>query len=272
MYYPEKLKRDTSIAGFIPAILCLSIGAILSILFGIRYGFISISLFFVLYAGFSMVVYFRIKNLSYLVSAAWQFLIGFFLAAHPVSRLIIIRDSRVEGLLFFILLVVTIWLFYLVFNRKAKWKGREVFELASLPIDTSLNGFTERPRPSGSTEYTMNQLKGFAEFLRRNLIAMPFAEETKIVLVPVRMGDEFNFIFHSAKFRQTRTWIAFDFQGNVTVNISKKDYLYYREELTFDQLCENLGKLFIDFMEYYKNGEAARIIYRLDELKVSLTS
>jgi len=149
MYYSKKLKRDTNIAGFIPALFCLSIGAIMSILLGIRYGFISISIFFILYACFSLVIYFRIKNISYLVSAIWQLLIGFFLASHPVSRLIVIRDSKVEGLLFFILLLVTIWLFYLVFNRKAKWKGREVFELASLPVNTSMNGFTERPHPSG---------------------------------------------------------------------------------------------------------------------------
>jgi hypothetical protein len=272
MFYPEKLKRDTGIAGFIPAMLCLSIGAIMSILWGIRYGFISVSVFFILYACFSLVIYFRIRNLSYLVASIWQFLIGFFLASHPVSRLIVIRDRKVEGLFFFILLVVTFWLFYLFFNRKAKWKGREVFELASLPIDTSMNGFTERPRPSGKAEYTLNQLKGFAEFLRKNLIAMPFEEEKQIVLVPVRMGDEFSFIFNPVGFRHSRSWIAFDFQGNVTVNISKKDYLFYREELTFDQLCDHMGKLFIEFMDHYKKGEADRIIYRLDELKLSLTS
>jgi hypothetical protein len=186
--------------------------------------------------------------------------------------MIVIRDSKLEGLFFFILLVVTFWLFYLVFNRKAKWKGREVFELASLPIDTSMNGFTGRPRPSGKAEYTLNQLKGFAEFLQKNLIAMPFKEDKQIVLVPVRMGDEFAFILHPAGFRQSRSWIAFDFHGNVTVNISKKDYLFYREELTFDQLCDNMGNLFIEFMEMYKKGEADRIIYRLDELKLSLTS
>lgn len=272
MFYSEKLKRDTNIAGFIPAILCLSIGAIMSILWGIRYGFISVSLFFVLYAVFSLVVFLRIRNISYLVAAFWQLLIGFFLASHPVSRLIIIRDEKVEGLFFFILLVVTLWLFYLFFNRKAKWKGREVFELASLPVDTTLNGFTERPRPSGKSEYTKNQLKGFAGFLQKNLIAMPFEEEKQIVLVPVRMGDEFPFIFNPAGFRRTRTWVSFDYLGNVTVNISRKDYLFYREEFSFDQLCDNLGRLFIDFMELYKKGEAERIIYRLDELKLSLTS
>jgi hypothetical protein len=69
-----------------------------------------------------------------------------------------------------------------------------------------------------------------------------------------------------------RTWIAFDSEGNITVNISKADYMDFRDELSFDQLCENLGKLFAEFMEYYRKGEAGRIIYRLDELKLGVTS
>ena len=58
----------------------------------------------------------------------------------------------------------------------------------------------------------------------------------------------------------------------MTVIISRKDYLGYKEELSFDQLCENLGKLFIKFMEYYRKGEADRIIYELNEIGLGLTS
>jgi len=88
----------------------------------------------------------------------------------------------------------------------------------------------------------------------------------------VKMDDEFGYLFRPEKFRQSRSWIAFDFQGYVTVNISRRDYLDYKEELSFDQLCDNLGKLFIKFLEYYRKGEAERIVYKLNELGLGLTS
>ena len=197
---------------------------------------------------------------------------GLYVLSRPKLRLISFFDERIAALIYFLLLAATIWLLYLYFRRKAKWKGREVFELASISIETSKNGFTARPRPTGKIEYTLNELKDFADFLQKNLIAMPFKETDRLVFVPVKMGDEFSFIFYPEKFRASRSWIAFDYHGNVTVNISKRDYLDYREELSFDQLCENLGVLFIEFFEYYKKGEQQRIIYKLDELGLSLTS
>jgi hypothetical protein len=198
--------------------------------------------------------------------------VGLYVLSRPRLRLVTFFDERIAALIYFLLLAATVWLLYLYFRRKAKWKGREVFELASITIETSKNGFTDRPHSSGKAEYTLNELKGFAEFLQKKLIAMPYMETNRVVLVPVKMGDEFNFIFYPSKFRMTRTWIAFDFDGNVTVNISRRDYLDYLEELSFDQLCKNLGQLFIGFIEYYKKGEADRIVYKLDELGLGLAS
>ena len=34
---------------------------------------------------------------------------------------------------------------------------------------------------------------------------------------------------------ENTTWISFDYEGNVSVNISQKDYLKYKENLTFNQ-------------------------------------
>ena len=56
--------------------------------------------------------------------------------------------------------------------------------------------------------------------------------------------------------------------GNVLAQISKKDYLEYKEALAFDQLVESLGLLFIDFFEKYKKGEESRIMYELNQLKM----
>lgn len=272
MYYSRRLKNDYSLTGLIPAMIGISFIALTTITYGKRIGFYAASLFFIIYAGFSLYIYTRTKNLSYLVASLWQFLVGLYVLSRPKLRLVTIFDERIGALIYFLLLAATVWLLYLYFRRKAKWKGREVFELASISIETSRNGFTERPRPSGKAEYTLNELNDFAGFLQKNLIAMPYRETNRIIMVPVKMGEEFTYIFNPGKFRLSRSWIAFDFHGNVTVNISKRDYLDYREELSFDQLCENFGELFIEFLEYFKNGEQERIIYRLDELGLGLTS
>jgi hypothetical protein len=66
------------------------------------------------------------------------------------------------------------------------------------------------------------------------------------------------------------TWVAFDYDGNVTVNISKEDYYEYRENLSFDELCESLGNLFTEFLEMYKSGKGVRIIDRLNDLKICI--
>jgi hypothetical protein len=271
MYFTRKLKQDFSITGFIPAIMCLSISTFIWIFIGKKEGLFSIAIFFVLYAFFSIWIYSRTKNLSYLAASVWQMLSGSWIASNTTFSLIPGINAKVTGLIFFLFLASTVWFFYLVFTRRAKWKGREVFELASMSIAPQPDGFTERPRPAGRSEYTKNDLIGFAEFMRKHLIAMPYFEENRIVFVPVKMEDEFGYMFNPEKFRQNRSWIAFDFQGNVTVNISKMDYVGYKEELSFDQLCENLGKLFIEFMKYYRKDEADRIVYKLNELGLGLT-
>lgn len=272
MYYQRRLKNDSKITGLMPAMIVLFISLLTGITFGIKAGFFAVSISFIVYACFSFYVYLRIMNLSYLAASLWQFLIGLYVLSRPKLRLVPFFDERSAALVYFILLATTVWLLYLYFRRKAKWKGREIFELASMKIETAENGFTRRPRPSGKTEFTLSEIKEFAFFLQKNLISMPFQETNRMVFVPVKMGDEFNFIFSPQNFRRTRSWIAFDYNGYVTVYISKRDYLDYREELSFDELCENMGVLFIEFLDYYKKGEAERIIYKLDELGLGLTS
>jgi hypothetical protein len=272
MYYPRKLKQDFNITGFIPAMLCLLLGAIVWILIGEKEGLLSVAVFFVLYAGFSFWIFMKTRNLSYLAGSLWQLMFGLFTVSRPRYPLLSSFNVQVSQLIVVCLLASTVWLLYLVFTKRAKWKGREVFELASISTEPESDGFTERPRPAGTAVYSKDDLIGYVRFLRINLVAMPFFEDTRVVFVPVKMDDEFKYIFNPDKFRQNRSWIAFDFQGNVTVNISKIDYVDFKEELSFDQLCENLGKIFIGFMEYYRKGEADRILYKLNELGLGLKS
>lgn len=266
MYYKRKLKPDINFSwAILPPLFIIFLFAFAVTFFGIHAGLVVLFVSFLTYSVFSLAVYFRTRNNAFLAAMLMQICFAFFFATVP-EGILPFPEKKMAWFIYFCALVVGIWIIYLAATKKSKWKGREIFELASQPVELSADGFTERPRPAGKAEYTFNELKGFAEFLRRNLIAMPYAEDNSIVLVPVKMGDEFIFMFNPEKFRLERSWISFDFTGNVIVNISKKDYLDFRDEVSFDQLCENLGRLFINFMEYYKKGEAERIIYKLNEL------
>ena len=78
----------------------------------------------------------------------------------------------------------------------------------------------------------------------------------------------FGFILGLKSDYTDETWVAFDFDGNVSVNISHRDYLNYKEALSFDQLCESLGNLFVGFVEMFHRGEGVRIIDRMNALGI----
>lgn len=272
MYLNRKLRSGLGMAGLIPAAICIIVFSFSLILFGPGEGIAAVGLFFILYAGFSLWIFSQTRNLSYIAASLFQFFFGLFILTHPKLSIIKGTDPRINGMLLVLCLVSTGWLIYLLFKKKAKWRGREVFELASASTETEPDGFTDRPRPAGKAEYTKSELSAFARFIGSNLIAMPYYEDDRIVFVPVKMEDEFSYLFNPKKFRQNRSWISFDFNGNVTVNISRKDYMAYKEELSFDQLCDNMGKLFIKFIAHYRKGEAERIVYELNDVGLGLTS
>ena len=64
------------------------------------------------------------------------------------------------------------------------------------------------------------------------------------------------------------TWMALDSEGNLSVHISEKDYLKYKMDLDFDQLCQSLGDLFGEFLELSKQGQDSRIIDRMNALRL----
>jgi len=271
MYYQRRLKQDFRIAGLIPAIIIVTSFILAWILFGRRTGYFVLSIGFLLYAAFSLLLYSRTRNISYMAAFLFQAFYGLYLMFNP-KGLLRTPDAGVAKFFLVCSVISTIWLVYLLAQRKTKWKGREVFEMAARSIEHDPDGFTGRPRPAGKTDYTMENLLGFAEFMKKNLIAMPHRMDDHVIFVLIKMGEELGYMFNPERFRQKGTWISFDFKGNVSVSMSKKDYMDFKEELSFDQLCDNLGKLFISFMEYYKKGEPERILDRLNELKLGLMS
>jgi hypothetical protein len=179
-----------------------------------------------------------------------------FVATYPPFRLL----CGIWGAILFVVLM------YVLITNRIKWRYSEILELAARPVDQSDDGFTPRPFPAGPASYTQDEVTGFARFVLKHVIAFPYFEENRVVfVVPERMYRDF---FSLRSDYSNDTYVSFALDGNVSVNIAKKDYQKYKEELTFDQLCQSLGNVFKEFLELYRRGEANRIIDRLNALGI----
>lgn len=272
----KKLKTDQSITGLLPAIIALSIVILASIFWGKMIAFRVLAGVILLYAIFQYYAFSKVRSLGYFLSATYILSFSLFLFFRSFSE----NDHEIftgefdmaSKLLTFTTVFLLFWLLFLLFTRKTKWKGREVFELAAIPVDDISAGFTERPRPTGKTSYSKHDLLAFADFLRKNHISLPFVEADKVVLVPVMEGREFSLLYTFRADYLNKSWVTFTYSGDVSVHISRSDYLQYKDQLSFDSLCGSMGDLYKEFLELYLNNEGARIIDRLDSLKVSIFS
>jgi hypothetical protein len=208
-------------------------------------------------------------NPGFLVPACYQFFGGIVIFSWGTSDG---GDSNLTKISLVFTVFFLFWMVYLLFTKKIKWRGREVMELAAASVDDTGNGYTSRPLPAGLTDFTQRQILEFADFARRHLIAVSYVGKDRVVFVPVMMGREFGFILGLKNDYTDETWVSFDFEGNVSVNISHRDYLNFKEALSFDQLCTSLGNLFVEFIEIYLRGEGVRIIDRMDAVGIGVFS
>jgi len=265
----RKLRPDFSVNGIAQPMILLVIFAISCVLYGITTGLIFIAFAYGIYAILSLVYNFRTDNHWFLVPFVFQCtMIVFFLMAPRFGAFPISEESFKPLILLF--LVEMAALVYIIRSKKLKWRGWEILEMAARNVDDTTNGFTERPKALGKIECTNTELAGFTHFMKSNLIAWPIHEMNRVVFVPIATGNEYRLPLGISKDFSENTWIAIDREGNVTVQISKKDYLKYKESLAFDQLVEALGHLIITFFERYKRGEESRIIYDLNRIKAHL--
>lgn len=273
MALTRKLKSDRSITGaLIPISMFLIFGAA-SLAFGLSVGLIVLASYLWALALFYLYAFLRTGNLAQLVISADDLYFGFMVFVFEAS-IYSGKTERVEYLLAYMfgLLFFSIVMLYLVMTRKMKWRGREVFELAAAPVEETGNGYTARPKPVGKVDYSPQQVRAFARFAAKHLIALPYITSKNITLVLVKMGDEYGRLLGLSGDYYEATWVNFDADGEVSVHISQKDYLDYREPLAFDPLCTSLGQVFIAFLDTYVRGEGVRIIDRLDDLKVPVFS
>jgi len=265
----SKLRPDFSVTGIMQPIIALALFAIVWAIYGISYGFVSLGFVFGMYAVLSLLYLLRTGNPWYIVTFIYQVTIIIMTLIAPKIGLYAIPKANFKPLLLLMILELAVMV-YIMATKQLKWRGWEVLELAARNVNEATNGFTERPRPLGKISCTRNELTGFSNYLKRKLIAFTIKEENRTVIVPIMTGDEYRLPLGFSNDYSENTRVEIDFEGNVIAQISKKDYLRYKETLAFDQLVESLGQLFIEFFELYKNEEEVRIIYKLNKLNTSI--
>lgn len=269
----RKLKPDRSIQGALIPMSILAIFILAALIFGLPTGLSATGLMMFAFALFYLYVFIRTGNVAQLAICADGAFFGYLLLTLDPN---IGRDRVMDtefrvmymtGLIFFAGLLLA-----LAFTRKLKWRGREILELAAEPVEETGDGYTSRPRPVGKLDYSPQQVRAFARFASRHLIALPYFTRKNTTLVLVKMGEEFGRLLGLSGDYRDATWVNFDHDGEISVHISHRDYLEYREPLAFDQLCASLGQVFIDFFELYQKGEGVRAIDRMDDLGIGIFS
>lgn len=149
-------------------------------------------------------------------------------------------------------------------SKKINWRYREILELAARPVEGTEDGFTPRPFPSGSADYTRKDVLELADFLKRYVIAYPFIEKDRVVFVIPRVM--WTFMLGVKRNYDKETYVAFYDSGHISVRMAKSDYQIYKQELTFDQLCASLGNIFKEFIRLYRNGEKNKILEWLNSV------
>ncbi len=206
---------------------------------------------------FNFWVFYRTKNSGYFIFSLWQVSMTLRLL-FDFQNPLLVTFYRIEIILLLIIF------FYMIYKKKLKGYYKSILELAAKPVDGIEDGFTSRPYPIGKIEYSPHDIIRFGSFCAKNLIAMPYQEGDKIILV-ISINISNDILFARKDYLKT-TYVSFDQEGKVEVNIARKDYEKYKDELTFDHLCSSLGELFIEFLNLFRDNKSGDILIRLNSI------
>jgi hypothetical protein len=141
---------------------------------------------------------------------------------------------------------------------KLEINARSLFRLAAQQVFDESNGYTDRPYSGGNTDTDRKTILGFARFLSGNDILIYNSDPDVIA---------FAFSMNTSPLADPQmkkvSYVSFHNEGDISVHISESDYKQYKNKLSFDQLCASFVNMFGQFLEYYKNGNEARIITEL---------
>jgi len=267
MYYVRKLKPNDHFWGLLIPFSFALITGILWVLVGIETAMYTLSGLIGLVALYNLLVFLRTKNPGILVVVMFNIAEVVLIASVP--DLIQHGGRQLPQLSLIVTIFLMIVVQFLAKTRRIKWRGTELFELAGMAVDETGNGYTARPRPAGLAEVSREDLLRFANFFTRHQIGIVFVEPKRVVFVPVVAGTEYGFILGIKNRYQSETYIAFEDDGHVSVQITQSDYLNFQQNLAFDQLCQALGDTVVEFLDLFTSGQRVRILDRMNMLKVS---
>ncbi len=264
-YFIRKLRPPVVSPELISGISVVVVFGLLILFWGVKPAFAFVAAVEYMVAVLLLLQFLNTKNIYLLILTFVLLFIGIFLTLIAIYGL----DARPKILKGFSTLVMgsVVLVIILNYNRKLKWRSRELLELAAMPVNETMNGFTNRPYSVGKIDCSSHALHSFADFISRNLIAITIKDGRRFVFsldnsMGARAGLKKNY--------KDDTWVSFDEEGNILVNISHNDYMKYRDSYSFDQLCDSLGQLFVEFFEQYRKGEGYRVIERLNSLKLNV--
>jgi hypothetical protein len=277
MYYVRKTRDRNAFQFLIFPLLVIGSFLGLTATLGVFAAFYFLGVVFFFASFLPLLTFWRTRNAGFLAAGLYLFLSAMLCVSAPTA----IRNKPDIGLvpLFLVGVYVSgIVTAYLFFNRKLKWRGQEIFELAGMQVEETGDNFTARPRPAGQVPVSKTEMIRFVDFITSNLIAFPITEENRVVFVLTLPGNDLRYllgyndlgrILGSKKDYMDDTWVAIDFDGKISVNITQEDYLLFKQDLAFDQLCQALGNVFAEFLELSQNGQEHQIIDRMNALRLS---
>jgi hypothetical protein len=218
-----------------------------------------------------MIVFFRTKNPGYLIQSAFFVAVSFVGFVTPYAIDNGPAKEYIAVPLFF-MYISMLMLIYQAVNRKIKWRGMEILELAALSVESGGAGYTPRPRPIGQVKISQTELVRFIDFVTRELISIVFYEDDTIFFVPVSGMKEILYMLGIKTDYMDETWIALDAEGKLSVHISESDYLKYKIDLDFDHLCESMGNVFAEFIQLSQEGQERRILEKMNALRLPIFS
>jgi len=264
MYQIRKLKPAPFSKEILLAPISLIIFFFLLSIAGPEIAYLSLIPLFLGLGLLGLLIWLRTKNTGNLVLALMMMVtlvmsILFAIYGRDVSKPLI-------GGIIIALAILMPLLLYMTFSRKNKWRTREILELAAFPVNDIESGFTERPMPVGKADFTPGEMEAFTEFMKKNLIGIPVFDQDKVIFV---INYDYKILLGFNKEYKDKTYVSFDKGGIVLAHISLQDYMKYRDRYAFDQLCESMGKLVIEFLNLYKKGEGQRVIDQLNDLQLN---
>lgn len=143
-------------------------------------------------------------------------------------------------------------------QEKLETSARALFELAAENVSETHDGYTNRPYAAGKSVLHADELRAFARFMESACIVKSRFDADNVTLLFSMTVSPLAKQGYSKTSR-----VLFERDGSMSIQIAPSDYRHYKEQLTFDQLCQGLAEVFKRFMQHYHDGVESRIMTEL---------